>query len=201
MPIWRGEKMKKIVIALLVLLLSACSSVTKNDGSDVMGTDDIQISLRYYADTVTEKSYKEIEKKFGLFPSMIYIDSNYKKIGWIFEGGMFGCLCEDDSNQSFLFNDKNQTFYYYDDGLGVMREMYASLYFGEMTLISEGVYEVQGEFCPSYEVANKGLELANNVDFYVVVKADTMSIVLEDLTLTELENYVSDSYYMLVSQE
>lgn len=193
--------MKKIVIALLVLLLSACSSVTKNDGSDVMGTDDIQISLRYYADTVTEKSYKEIEKKFGLFPSMIYIDSNYKKIGWIFEGGMFGCLCEDDSNQSFLFNDKNQTFYYYDDGLGVMREMYASLYFGEMTLISEGVYEVQGEFCPSYEVANKGLELANNVDFYVVVKADTMSIVLEDLTLTELENYVSDSYYMLVSQE
>lgn len=194
--------MKKIVITLLVLLLSACSSVPKNDTTvDIVDTDDIQESLKYYADVITEKSYKEIEKKFGVIPSMIYIDSNYEKMGWIFEGGMFGCSCEDNPDQTFWFDDKNQTFYYYDDGLDVMGEMHASLYFGEMTLISEGVYKVQGEFCPSYEEANRELELADNIDFYVVLKDDTMSIVLDDLTLSELENYESDSYYILIPKE
>lgn len=183
--------MKKLISMLLttILLLNFVGCEEKRIDTD----------MKYYADgLITEKSYKEIEARFGLFPSSIYIDDDYTKIGWIFEGGVFGCACEDDPTQTFRFNKEGQEFHFYDSSLEIMRQEYATLYYGSLEHVDDGVYSVRGEFCPYYEELNKTINVVKNVDFYLVFDEEKMFIIFEEITEEELSGLNFDSYFIKV---
>ena len=188
---------KKIEIVLLsILLLSIVGCVGNSKEENIIDAD-----MSYYADgIITEKSYKEIESRFGLFPSSIYIDDDYTKIGWVYEGGTFLCSCENDKNQPFLFDDKGQEFHYYDDSLDVMNESYASLYFGELEKVTDNVYSVRGEFCPYYENLNRDITVVDDIDFYLVFDDEKMFVIFEKVTSGELDAAKFDSYFIKMGE-
>lgn len=178
------------------------SSATSQPSSNFDKNDNIidsevnnEFDLRYGTVLETEAIQGELEKRFGIYPSAIYVDNEFKKIGWVFEGFRGWCVC--DENNAFKFDELSQGFTYYDAGLKKSYQEYATLYFGEMSKIYEGVYSVDGTFCPTSELKNQYKEVRENVDFFVIIKDDMLTILLDDLSESDFLNDIVFSSYFL----
>ena len=71
--------------------------------------------------------------------------------------------------------------------------LHRSIYEGTLTEIAENSYSAKGEFMPS--MLSENSPISESVDFYLILKDRKAYIVLEEMSLDDLEEYNSDSYY------
>lgn len=193
------KKMRKILLYFILFIFCVgCSrntmespaqtiSPTENHITDPKETPvilpDNKFDYCYSYLSITEQQKKDILTYFNMVPSVVLIDKNYSKVGWIFEGGTY---------VGDNFDDPEATFYFeYNSTIS------ATLYFGKLNKIADNIYSADGTFASHYS-ENEDL-IDEGIDFYVVFSKDKskIKIILKKSSLDELVNIEFDSYYQL----
>ena len=66
------------------------------------------------------------------------------------------------------------------------------VYYGKMTKITDSIYNVKGDFMPSWR--NQVPKVSEDIDFYVKLDYDKLFIIFDDCTMEELMYYDSQSF-------
>lgn len=124
----------------------------------------------------------DIREKYLFYPTDICINFTNLTVRWVSDAGT-GI----DFNV-FTDNDQNKFV-----------ELEGSIYQGKLTKLSENIYSSKGEFLPSMLTDSK--PISDSVDFYLIIQDNKALIVLEEMTLEELQEYDSNSYFVFSSQK
>ena len=196
----RGELMKKIILAILCVLMFGCSNKISESTSDVEKSEVTKeetenqwcFSISY---GVGNHSLKyELEQYFKYVPSTISIEitGDKKEIGFIYEYCINDMSDEEWLNfKKDLKKDRSGNFY---------------LYYGELKKISRenisefGVYESKGSFIPPWKEQER--QVSDEVDFYVILDHEKLYITFSEefaksVQTLEDENYVSINFSSL----
>ena len=173
--------MKNILLmSLSMVFLCSCSFKEKEVIADPTITVE-PASTQNIGEDASERDYRglipetsnikdQIKEKFLFYPTDIIINLDTKNIRWVADCGV-GLDLD-------LFTEQDQEAYV---------RLHRSIYEGTLTEIAENSYSAKGEFMPSM--------LSESVDFYLILKDRKAYIVLEEMSLDDLEEYNSDSYY------
>lgn len=180
--------MKKLFITIITLiLLFGCTSQKELNNFDKTYPDETSKNILSY-DQVTSKEliyysldeYNELTltiiERFGVEPHWITITPDYSQIGWGADIGSSNSK-EDHEFKKYTSDDR----------------LFASLYFGELTQLSDNVYSVKGEVMPSQK--DKQISISDTVDYYLIFDENRLYFVFEENNLAELTNYKSDTYF------
>lgn len=191
--------MKKIkilyFIILLTLLNSGCSfsdqnndlqlTPTTNPDSSFISESTPEPSLSTQSDVMCYNliSYElssELESIYGCAPTGMLVDLSLTKIGWIFEGERY--------SGNFAYAGEEINFWNGYDFI------YPNVYFGQLTQLSNNVYEADGFFIQEFKDSND--YISDSVDFYMVFEPDMtkLYIVTEEMDIEELKKYSSNNY-------
>lgn len=136
----------------------------------------------YSAKPETSELQSKIQEKYLFYPTDICINFDNLSVRWVSDAGIgidFEVFTDDDQNK-FV-------------------ELERSIYQGKLTKLSENIYSSKGEFLPS--MLTDSQPISDSVDFYLIIQDHKALIVLEEMTLDELKEYTSNSYYVFSSQK
>lgn len=179
--------MKKILLmSLSMVFLCSCSFKEKEVIADPTITVE-PASTQNIGEDASERDYRglipetsnikdQIKEKFLFYPTDIIINLDTKNIRWVADCGV-GLDLD-------LFTEQDQEAYV---------RLHRSIYEGTLTEIAENSYSAKGEFMPS--MLSENSPISESVDFYLILKDRKAYIVLEEMSLDDLEEYNSDSYY------
>ena len=183
--------MKKSLIAILgFMFLFGCTSQGELSHHDNAKTDEHNRNIQSYDQVITEEviyysldEYNELTltiiERFGVEPHWIAITPDYSQIGW---GADIG---SSNSKEDYEFKK------YTSDG-----RLFASLYFGELTQLSEKVYSVKGDVIPSQK--QKQISISDTVDYYLIFDDNRLYFVFDETNPSGFDNYQSDAYFTKV---
>ena len=169
------------------------SDVSDNNGIENSNDEELMpiyippttASIEYsYSGRYGQELRDVLENAFTLYPSAIFVDSDFSRIGWVYEGYKFSDKEDIDSR----FDEEAQLFDFGSSKLA------ATLYYGELTKLSDNIYSANGQFMPSRKKYEN--YISESVDFYVLVDEYKLTLITEDLTLEELDNYAITTYYV-----
>ena len=180
--------MKRILITIITFVfLFGCVPQKESSNNDDTKPDEPNKTILSYDQVTSEEliyysidEYNElilsIIEKFGVEPHWITITPDYSQIGWGADVGSSNSK-EDHEFKKYTADDR----------------LFASLYFGELTQLSENVYSVKGDVIPSQK--NKQMSISDSVDYYLIFDENKLYFVFEEINLTELTNYKSNTYF------
>lgn len=164
-----------------------CTSQKEINNTDKTKPDETNKSVLSYDQVISKEliyysleEYNEliltIIERFGVEPHWITITPDYSQIGWGADIGSSNSK-EDHEFKKYTSDDR----------------LFASLYFGELTQLSENVYSVKGEVIPSQK--DKQMSISDTVDYYLIFDENRLYFVFDETTLTDLIHYQSDTFF------
>lgn len=175
---------KTLMICLAILILSGCSIKKEILTTEKTITPEIEPTSSYNPQ-YTAKEYfggKRLEKQFEMIglpaPSSInlFIGETEDYIGFTYQFG-YNLTEEDLKIKDTLICDEFKNIY---------------IYYGQIKKLSENIYSCNGNYIPSLKQYEN--IIAEDIDFYIIEKNDKLYLIYDDLSLDDLQNYISDSY-------